>query len=127
MVEELEMQKAFKKTEIGEIPCDWEIKLGSDLSERITKGASPRWQGFAYQDYGVLFVTSENVRDGWLDISEPKYLPFSFSEKQKNSQLSNGDILINIVGASIGRACIFNKNIPQILTKLFVYFVPPTT
>lgn len=90
------------------LPEGWEIKRGDEVSSKITKGASPRWQGFNYQDEGLLFVTSENVRDGFLDVSNPKFLPLSFSEKQKGSRLSNGDILINIVGASIGRSCKFD-------------------
>lgn len=92
------------------LPKGWVIFKGADISEKITKGSSPNWQGFEYQQSGCLFVTSENVRDGHLDVSQPKYLPMEFFEKQKNSQLQSGDILINIVGASIGRSCIFNLN-----------------
>jgi type I restriction enzyme, S subunit len=54
-----------------------------------------------------LFITSENVRDGFLDVSQPKFLPEEFFAKQKNSHLLSGDILINIVGASIGRNCVY--------------------
>ncbi len=105
------MMAATKNTKTyynTEIPDDWEVKKGEDLSLKITKGSSPNWQGFQYQDNGVLFVTSENVRDGFLDISQPKYLPIAFNDKLKNSILQKGDILINIVGASIGRCCIYN-------------------
>lgn len=72
----------------------------------ITKGASPTWQGVSYTDdtSQTLFVTSENVREGWIDLSERKYLEDGFNEKQKRSMLKKGDFLINIVGASIGRA-----------------------
>lgn len=90
------------------IPSDWEVKKGKNISDKITKGSSPNWQGFKYQDEGVLFVTSENVRDGFLNISKPKFLPFEFNDKLKNSVLCKGDILINIVGASIGRSCVYN-------------------
>lgn len=90
------------------IPEGWTIQSGEDLAITITKGSSPNWQGFHYQDSGILFVTSENVRDGYLDVSEPKYLPVAFSAKERKSQLRKGDILINIVGASIGRSCRFN-------------------
>ena len=90
------------------IPEGWTVQSGEDLSLTITKGSSPNWQGFQYQDSGVLFVTSENVRDGYLDVSEPKFLPSAFSMKERKSQLYKGDILINIVGASIGRSCRFN-------------------
>lgn len=95
-------------TEIGLIPSNWRVLSGEEISIKITKGASPKWQGFTYQNDGMLFVTSENVRDGFLDIDEPKFLPLDFHNKLRNSQLKKGDILINIVGASIGRACIFD-------------------
>ncbi|MSS58400.1 restriction endonuclease subunit S [Erysipelotrichaceae bacterium Oil+RF-744-GAM-WT-6] len=79
------------------------------LSELITKGASPSWQGFSYTDDATqtLFVTSENVREGYIDISSPKYIEDGFNEKQRRSVLQKGDFLINIVGASIGRAAQF--------------------
>jgi type I restriction enzyme S subunit len=95
----------FKQTKLGEIPEEWEILKGEDISTIITKGASPKWQGFDYQDEGMVFVTSENVRDGYMDLSNPKFLPIEFHKKLKNSQLQQGDILINIVGASIARSC----------------------
>lgn len=97
-----------KQLNNNSFPNDWDVMKGVDISVKITKGSSPNWQGFKYQKDGVLFVTSENVRDGFLDVSEPKYLPFSFNDKLKNSILKKGDILINIVGASIGRSCIYN-------------------
>ena len=86
----------------------WKEYTGAEISERITKGSSPRWQGFEYQKTGCVFITSENVRDGYLDVSQPKYLPIEFHKKQKNSQLKKNDILINIVGASIGRVCLYD-------------------
>ncbi|MCK4792625.1 MAG: restriction endonuclease subunit S [Desulfobacteraceae bacterium] len=88
------------------------IKKLGELSSLITKGASPRWQGIAYTnaENGVLFVTSENVRSGYIDISKPKYVEKKFNDKQKRSILQNGDVLLNIVGASIGRASIFNED-----------------
>ncbi|POB13851.1 restriction endonuclease subunit S [Halobacteriovorax sp. DA5] len=93
------------------VPKGWKKLIGEEIADKITKGSSPKWQGFDYQDSGCLFVTSENVREGYLDISKPKYLPLEFNEKLKNSQLKQGDILINIVGASIGRSCLIQKDI----------------
>jgi type I restriction enzyme S subunit len=82
---------------------------GEKITNLITKGASPKWQGFDYCDEGVLFVTSENVLEDSIDLKEKKYLPIAFHEKQKRSKLKKGDILINIVGASIGRLAVFNE------------------
>ena len=69
-----------------------------------------------------MFVTSENVRDGYLDVSLPKFLSLEFFNKQKSSQLKNGDILINIVGASIGRCCMFNDVRPATVNQAVAIF-----
>ena len=95
----------------GKVPVGWEVKRGTEITTKITKGQSPKWQGFDYQQEGILFVTSENIQNGYIDIYKPKYLPLEFNNKIRNSQLEKGDILINIVGASIGRCAIFNIDI----------------
>jgi type I restriction enzyme S subunit len=96
---------------LGLVPKGWMVEKGWKIAEKITKGQSPRWQGFDYTESGMLFVTSENVRDGFLDLSAPKFLPVEFNEKIKGSELRPGDVLINLVGASIGRSCIFDSDI----------------
>jgi len=104
-------EEFYKDEKFGNIPIGWVVKKGNKITDKITKGQSPKWQGFEYQTEGVLFVTSENVLDGYIDVSEPKYLPIAFNDKIKNSQLHKGDILINIVGASIGRCAVYQLDV----------------
>lgn len=100
---------AFKDSPLGRIPFEWDFSTVQSISELITKGESPGWQGFKYIEDGVLFITSENVRDGYLDISiNKKYIPAAFHRKLKRSILKKGDVLINLVGASIARSAIYN-------------------
>ena len=82
------------------------------LSCLITKGASPTWQGFNYveDDDQTLFITSENVKNGYLDLKKSKYVENKFNDKHRRSILQKGDFLINIVGASIGRAAQYSEN-----------------
>jgi len=101
---------------------EWVSRTGTEITTKITKGSSPNWQGFSYQTQGVLFVTSENVRDGFLDVSEPKFLPEEFFAKQSNSHLLYGDILINIVGASIGRNCVYRLKEPAFTNQAVALF-----
>ncbi|MBI1766407.1 MAG: restriction endonuclease subunit S [Acidobacteria bacterium] len=87
----------------------WVEKRLGDLCERITKGSSPKWQGIDYVEKpGVLFVTSENVGEYQLLMTKPKYVEEKFNAKDKKSILQKGDVLTNIVGASIGRTAIFD-------------------
>ena len=85
-----------------------ERKRLEEYASLITKGASPKWQGVDYCEEGTLFVTSENVREGYLDLSKRKYLDDKINEIQPRSILKRNDILINIVGASIGRAAVYD-------------------
>jgi type I restriction enzyme S subunit len=90
-------------------PTDGEkVPIGrlGEFTSRITKGESPEWQGFTYQEAGPMFIRSEKVLWGTLDLSKPMHIPLEFHDKLKRSQLRPGDVLINLVGASIGRSCV---------------------
>lgn len=105
-----------------EIPESWEWIRLQELCEIITKGSSPKWQGINYvgEKNGILFVTSENVGNYKLLLSNKKYVEKRFNEIQPRSILKKNDILMNIVGASIGRTAIYNieevANINQAVT-----------
>jgi type I restriction enzyme S subunit len=85
-------------------PKRWETRKLGQLATRITKGESPKWQGFEYVAEGPLFIRSENVQWGSLDLSNQARIPVKFHQKLKRSVLQPNDVLINLVGASIGRA-----------------------
>jgi type I restriction enzyme, S subunit len=85
-------------------------KIG-EVADLVTKGSSPNWQGFNYTERGVVFVRSQNVGWGNLDLSDVAHLPLSFNEKERKSVLRTGDVLLNIVGASIGRAAVATAEI----------------
>ena len=94
-----------------------------NISELVTKGSSPKWQGFKYIKKGVRFITSENVRLGYLDCSKDKFVPEEFHKKLGRSQLKENDLLVNLVGASIGRGALVTKellpaNINQAVAKI---------
>ncbi len=84
------------------------ISLG-DVTETITKGETPLWKGDSYQETGILFVRSENVLTGKLDLSKKTFISPIVHERMKRSQVKKNDVLLNIVGASIGRSAVFNE------------------
>ena len=94
-----------------DVPESWEwVRLG-ELCEIITKGSSPKWQGVNYTSGSgndILFITSENVGAEKILLDTPKYLENRFNDIQSRSILKFNDILTNIVGASIGRSCVYN-------------------
>ena len=96
-----------------EIPRGWKWCRLGELSSLITKGSSPKWQGVNYTDKenGILFVTSENVGKNKMLLEKRKYIEKHFNDSHQSSIIQKGDILTNIVGASIGRTAIFDENI----------------
>jgi type I restriction enzyme S subunit len=87
----------------------WEEKTLDEVCVLISKGSSPKWQGIKYvEEPGVLFVTSENVGENTLLLEKRKYVEEKFNISDKKSILKKGDVLTNIVGASIGRTAIFD-------------------
>jgi len=94
-----------------ELPDGWEwIRLGN-LCETITKGSSPKWQGINYvnKDEGILFITSKNVGKYNILLNDETYVDRKFNEIEPRSILRKGDILMNIVGGSIGRSAIYYR------------------
>ena len=93
-----------------ELPEGWAwVRLGN-LTQVITKGSSPKWQGIQYvgSDEGLLFLTSKNVGNYNLILDNSSFVEWKFNEIEPRSILQNGDILMNIVGASIGRTALYD-------------------
>lgn len=98
-------------TDLPELPEGWVWASVDEMAELITKGASPRWQGFEYISEGVPYVRSQNVLWGKLNATDLVYLEPSFNDLQPRSVLREQDVLLNIVGASIGRAAIASQEV----------------
>jgi type I restriction enzyme S subunit len=62
------------------IPDGWTWASFDQITTLITKGSSPNWQGFNYCDNGIIFVRSENVRWGTIDLDGVAHLPPAFNE-----------------------------------------------
>ena len=96
-----------------ELPQDWGWERLQNITNLITKGSSPKWQGVQYTEdpKDILFVTSENVGSFKLIFKNKKYVEKKFNEIESRSILQKGDFLMNIVGASIGRTATYDLDI----------------
>lgn len=96
-----------------EIPENWVWCRLGEICDNITKGSSPNWQGIQYvsENEGILFITSKNVDSFKIDLTNATYVEEKFNKIEPRSILKKGDILTNIVGASIGRTALFNLDI----------------
>ena len=101
----------FKKTEIGEIPDEWEVKRLIDLAgnEKYSFTGGPFGSDLkenCYTDHGIRIIQLQNIGDGeFLD----DYKIFTSEEKANELRSCNiypGDIIIAKMADPVARACI---------------------
>lgn len=82
-----------------------------NLSKKITSGITPKSGGDAYvsSDDGIPFIRSGDINiDGNLDYSNLLYIKEEIHNKEMNSsKLQKNDLMIAIVGATIGQIGIY--------------------
>jgi restriction endonuclease S subunit len=92
----------------------YEVKTFKDIAEKIASGATPLSGGDAYTNKadGIPFVRSGNINaNKIIDFDKLLYIKKEIHEKKlKSSQLEKGDILIAIVGATIGQVSLYDYN-----------------
>ncbi len=97
--------------DLPSLPGGWTWATVGQVTTLVTKGTSPGWQGFEYVDRGVLFVRSQNVGWGKLDLSDLVCVDPRFNTSHGNSMIREGDVLLNLVGASVGRSALATSEI----------------
>jgi type I restriction enzyme S subunit len=88
----MELTGGFKKTEVGEIPNDWDIKPLHSISEKIMVGIASA-ATHAYRSRGVVMFRNQNIKPGFLDDSDVLYISEDYEERFKNKRLKGGDLL----------------------------------
>ena len=87
------------------MPEHWEARRLGHLATKFGSGITPRGGARVYQEYGVPFLRSQNIHFEGLRIRDVARITSSLHRKLSGSHVKPGDVLLNITGASIGRAC----------------------
>lgn len=82
-----------------------ELEQLSDACSLITDGD----HGVAdYQDEGVPFLLSENVKEGWIDTSSLRKISEAHHRLLRRSQIKQGDVLVTKTGVYFGKSAVFD-------------------
>jgi type I restriction enzyme, S subunit len=84
--------EGFKRTEVGVIPTDWEVKPLHSLAEKITVGIANA-ATHAYRDRGVVMFRNQNIKPNHLDDRDVLYIDELFEQQYRNKRLRAGDLL----------------------------------
>lgn len=84
----------------------WSLAPLSSVTTRIGSGITPRGGSAMYHRGGRPFIRSQNVGWGQLHLSDLAYIDDETHNAFRGSEIRTDDVLLNITGASIGRAAI---------------------
>ncbi|QIB35789.1 restriction endonuclease subunit S [Ancylobacter pratisalsi] len=90
---------------LGDVPERWEVKRLRRLATKFGSGVTPKGGATSYTADGVIFLRSQNVHFDGLRLQDVARIPPSTHDAMKGTHVRACDVLLNITGASIGRAC----------------------
>jgi type I restriction enzyme S subunit len=87
-------------------PSDWVSQKLNNITTKIGSGATPKGGAKAYKTEGIPLIRSLNVHDRWFKADKLAYIDDGQAEKLSNVVVQEGDVLLNITGASVARCCV---------------------
>ena len=102
------LKKAFtKETPDGHFKKEQII----NITTKVGSGSTPRGGKNAYLKSGVSLIRSMNIHFDKIKYDEMAYINDEQAKKLNNVEVKTNDVLLNITGASIGRANIAPENL----------------
>ncbi|PTW01324.1 type I restriction enzyme S subunit [Halanaerobium saccharolyticum] len=99
--------REFKEVRLGvkkiKIPISWKVKKLKEITKKISVGIATGATDH-YRDKGVPLIRNTNIKKGYLDDTELKYISPDFDNKNKNKRIRYNDVIIVRTGYA-GLAC----------------------
>lgn len=109
---------------LGEIPEHWGISKLKYFTKVISKGTTPSTIGKDLSDKGqIKFIKAENIYENYLQDAPLFFIDEDTHALLNRSQLQEGDILLVIAGATIGKAAIMEEEYIPANTNQAVCFI----
>ena len=88
------------------IPQGWVTARLKKITSKIGSGATPKGGASAYKSEGISLFRSLNVHDRRFSEAKLAFLDDEQANRLRNVIVEDGDVLLNITGASIARCCV---------------------
>lgn len=110
---------------LKQIPHHWEALALRHLGTKFGSGLTPRGGATRYVATGVLFLRSQNVHFAGLKLDDVAHITEQDDADMSNSRVLPQDVLLNITGASLGRACVVPSDIGRANVNQHVCIIRP--
>ena len=108
------LQPIENEEKLFDLPLGWEWCRLDDICEGITSGSTPPKSSFI-DETGIPYLKVYNIRNQKIDFEyQPQFIEEGYhSSSLKRSQLSPGDVIMNIVGPPLGKIAIIPDTYPE--------------
>jgi len=96
------------KNRLPRFKGEWKTKRLCDCILKIGSGITPRGGEASYKPSGIPLIRSQNVGWGRLLLDNVSFIDPEQHDLMSSTKLQSGDVLLNITGASIGRAAVYS-------------------
>lgn len=110
---------------LGEIPEHWILSKVKYVTTKIGSGVTPRGGASVYTDSGVAFFRSQNIHFDGLRTHNLAFISEEIHKGMLGSCVQEGDVLLNLTGASIGRCYYYQGQYKQANVNQHVSIVRP--
>jgi type I restriction enzyme S subunit len=101
-------KSGFKITELGLIPSDWEVLKFTDCAN-LKHGFQFREEHFSKAGIKVVKIGTL-IDGGGLNFDHVTYVPLEYLNRFGGFVIQNGDVLMALTGATLGKIAIVNSN-----------------
>lgn len=93
----------YKESKLGWIPKEWEVEI---FGKQIDLVHGHQFRNYDFTEFGVPVVKIGQVKPENVDLSNCSYVSIDRLEEFKNETIKNGDVLMALTGATLGKACL---------------------
>ena len=93
----------YKESELGWIPNEWDVKI---FGKEVDLIHGHQFRDYDFTETGIPIAKIGQVKPENLDLSNCSYVKFGREEEFKNEHIRNGDVLMALTGATLGKACL---------------------
>lgn len=94
-----------------QLPKEWQWTTIGEITSFVGSGSTPKGGSEVYQKRGIPFIRSQNVLRNEMSIDDIVYITEEIHSNMKRTHMHGNETLLNITGASIGRATKLKKEL----------------
>lgn len=93
----------YKESKLGMIPIEWNEKV---FGEEVDLIHGHQFRDYDFTEFGIPVVKIGQVKPENVDLSNCSFVAYGREDEFQNEIIRNGDVLMALTGATLGKACL---------------------